>query len=138
MVKILFILILPSLVFSFDIRESANNRITSFDSMVGNSLLGKGKKKIYKAVDNSVKASLNIAETSVDIIQAVNSKPNGKERVKELTPEERQEFLQKQFTSKEDILNMQTVKKEEINVDMEVTEFFNSLNMQEQKPVNIE
>lgn len=121
-------LLFPVLLFSFDMK--------SFQNSIEDSIVGKGGEKMLDAMGTSMQATSNIIDTTVELIE-----PSSKETrkiEKELSPEEREAFLQKQFASKEDIFNTKVKPEEKINVDVEVASFFNSLNSEDREPVNIE
>jgi len=50
----------------------------------------------------------------------------------------KKEAVKKQFATKVDLKPVEKVKKEDIKIDKEATEFFDTLNSEENKPVNIE
>lgn len=91
--------------------------------------------KIYKSFESTLK----------DNVESIGmEKPNydafiieGKEEIL-VTPQQREEFIKKQFLKKEDILAVDEVVKEEISIEMEATQFFDSLNKEHTKPVDME
>jgi len=50
----------------------------------------------------------------------------------------KKEAVKKQFATEVDLKPVEKVKKEDIKIDKEATEFFDTLNSEENKPVNIE
>lgn len=86
--------------------------------------------KIYKSIENRVKENVGMEKPNYDefIVEE-------KEHIK---PQVREEYIKKQFLKKEDIAENDVLIKEEISIEMEATQFFDSLNQEHTKPVDME
>lgn len=123
--------------YALEVREiEAQAKISSFRSLVGNSALENGGKKIYKANGNIIQASTNIIGVKLNISKAI--KEINAEKENRLTVKERQAYIEKHFTSREELLRSKSVAKEVINAETELIKYFNSLNNTVEKPINIE
>lgn len=88
--------------------------------------------KLYKSIEKAVKVNTGMEKPDYDEYAS-------EEEIKEIeTAEEREEFIKSQFVKKEDIVGVYNIEKEKIRVETEATEFFDSLNEENKKPVNME
>lgn len=88
--------------------------------------------KLFKSIEETVKSTTEIVTNTQDYSDL------SEEELVKLTPEQRKEFLQKQFISQEDLKEMGDVQKEEINIEIEAIQFFETLNPEVSKPIDIE
>ncbi|MDQ7061771.1 MAG: hypothetical protein Q9M43_11890 [Sulfurimonas sp.] len=118
LVKYLFlgVLIVPSLLFS------------------SHGLLG--GKKIYKAFSNTIKSSANIVRTTMNM--EVEGTQVEAPKVQKINPQKREAFLKEQFTPQNQLQEIKVMHTQEINIESEAIEFFDSLNASVKKPINIE
>ena len=103
---------------------------TSF--LQAGSFMKKGGSKFFKSIQETVRSTAEVVTNSQDYSDLTQ------EELVKLTPEQRKEFLQKQFISQEDLKAIGDVEKEEINVEIEAIQFFESLNPDTAKPIDIE
>lgn len=137
MKNIILLLLFSSLVYGIQLREvKAQGKISSFRSLVGNSTLENGGKKIYKSNGNIIKVSKSIIQMKLNISKAIQEIHSEKD--KRLSVKERKAYIEKHFTSREELLRSKSVEKEVINAETELIKYFNSLNHQIKKPINIE
>ncbi len=88
--------------------------------------------KIYKSFENKVKENIGMQKPNY------NEFISRKKEKKIITPQEREEYIKRQFMQKKDISTIETVIKEEISIETETTQFFDSLNQEHKIPVNME
>ena len=89
-------------------------------------------------MSDTVKSSAEIVHSSLNGAPIVNENTKKPISTSTSTNEEREAFLKEQFISKKELLGVKEVEKEAISVDVEAIQFFNSLNSDDQKPINIE
>ncbi len=87
--------------------------------------------KLYKSIENKVKENVGMEKPNYDEFME-------EEKVEKVRPQIREEYIKKQFVKKEDIIEVSTIKKEAISIEMEATQFFDSLNQEYKKPINME
>ncbi len=100
--------------------------------LYADSLFKSGGKKLFKSIEETVKSTADIVTNNQDYSDL------SEENLVKLTPQQRKEFLQKQFISQEDLQEMGDVQKEEINIEIEAIQFFETLNPEVSKPIDIE
>lgn len=86
--------------------------------------------QIYKSIENKVKESIDMQKPDYD-------KFIRQEEQKIQDPQDREEYIKNQFLEKDDIVD-DVINKEEISIEREATQFFDSLNQEHKKPVDME
>lgn len=85
---------------------------------------------LYKSIENKVKKNIGMDKPNYDEFIV--------EKKEHIKPQIREDYIKQQFLKKEDITEEDILVKEEISIEMEATKFFDSLNEEHTKPVDME
>lgn len=88
--------------------------------------------KIYKSFENKVKQNVGMGKPNYD--QFILKE----KQKKTITPKQRKQYLKKQFVQKHNIAKVNPLVKEKISIEIEASQFFDSLNQEHKKPINME